>query len=153
MTSRRTAVAERLGLVAAWLIAAAFAVSFVDGIGWPSPGASDAPAGLPHRVAIDPAQGPGGRVQVFNASRRAGMARAATDRLRDAGFDVVEFGTLRVDEPADSSVVLDRTGDPTIARAIAQRLGIAAVRSEPDSTLFVDATVRIGKDWEPGRIR
>ena len=144
---------ERIGLVAAWMVAAAFLVSFVHGVRWPLGEADPPPAAQP-RAAVDPAAAPAGRVQVLNASRRSGMARMATDRLREAGFDVVEIGNLRLPEPADSSVVLDRTGDPAVARAVAQRLGIASVRTEPDSTLFVDATVVIGMDWQPdGRSR
>jgi hypothetical protein len=48
---------------------------------------------------------------------------------------------------ADSSVVIDRVGDLDIARAVAARLGIRRVISEPDTTLLVEATVVVGVDW------
>lgn len=86
------------------------------------------------------------RVEVLNAGGRAGMARQATERLRDRRMDVVYFGNA----PAvERSEVLDRVGRPEWARRAAEALGIGVVRSEPDSTLLVDVTVRLGPDWEP----
>jgi hypothetical protein len=89
-----------------------------------------------------------GRLEVLNASGKAGLARAATDQLRSAGFDVVYFGNAPA-ASGDSSVVIDRIGSDGIARAAAQQIGIARVRSVKDTTLFLDATVVIGKDWPP----
>jgi len=89
-----------------------------------------------------------GRVEVRNASGRAGLARAATDQLRSGGFDVVFFGNAGASE-GDSSVVIDRIGRDDVARAAAQHLGITRVRTARDSTLFLDATIIIGKDWPP----
>jgi hypothetical protein len=150
MKKPSTANLERLGLVAAWIVAGAFVVSFARGVRWPFPGAADPAPALPPRVAIDPGDAPAGRVQVLNGTERAGLARGATERLRASGFDVVAVGNYRPDPLPDSSFVIDRTGDPTIARAVAQRLGIRTVRSDPDSMLFVDATVVLGKDWRAG---
>ncbi|MGI9628458.1 MAG: LytR C-terminal domain-containing protein [Longimicrobiales bacterium] len=95
-------------------------------------------AAPPHRVRVD----------VQNASGVSGAARAATERLRGIGYDVVSFGN------ADSfglerSVVIDRSGDLEMAAAVAQVLGLGRVDSEPDPNLFVDVTVRMGADWSP----
>jgi hypothetical protein len=147
MKARSAANLERLGLVAAWIIAGAFIVSFARGVRWPFRGAADPAPALPHRVAIDPASVDGGTVEVLNGTDRAGLARGVIERLRDGGFDVVAIGNYRAGPLPDSSFVIARTGDPAVARAVAERLGIRVVRSEPDSTLFVDATIVLGADW------
>lgn len=86
------------------------------------------------------------RVEVLNGGGREGMARAATDVLRDGGFDVVFFGNA----PSfgqDSSVVLDRVGRLDMARSVADALGIRQVRSQPDTNLYLDVTVVLGEEW------
>ena len=86
------------------------------------------------------------RVEVLNGGGVAGAAWDATQALRDSGFDVVGFGNAGTYSD-DSSVVMDRVGDLETARRAADALGITQVVSEPDSTLFVDVTVRLGPDW------
>jgi len=111
------------------------------GVGEPEP--PSALPGAPGRVTVE----------VLNAGGQAGVAREATRALRDRGFDVVYYGNL---EPfsRDSSVVLDRTGRGDRARLVAEVLGIAAVRSEPDSSRYLDVTVRLGPEWvRPGTPR
>ena len=88
------------------------------------------------------------RVEVLNGGGHAGAAREATGTLRDAGFDVVFFGNAGTFD-RDSSVVLDRSGTLEWARAAADALGVRNVRSEPDSNLYLDVTVVLGRDWEP----
>lgn len=88
------------------------------------------------------------RVDVRNAAGVAGWARTVTQRLRRAGFDVVDFGNARSFD-LDSSVVIDRVGNLQDAASVAEVLGIRRVVSEPDSNLFVDVTVRVGADWSP----
>lgn len=88
------------------------------------------------------------RVEVLNGGGQAGAAREATDALREAGFDVVFFGNAGTFD-RDSSVVLDRIGEVGRARSVADALGIRSVRSEPDSNLYLDVTVVLGKDWAP----
>jgi hypothetical protein len=86
------------------------------------------------------------RVEVLNAGGRPNLAREATDLLREGGFDVVFFGNAGSFDQ-DSSVVLDRVGRPDLARGVADALAIRSVRSEPDSNLFVDVSVRLGGEW------
>lgn len=88
------------------------------------------------------------RVEVLNGGGRRGMARAATDHLRDRGFDVVYYGNARSFDH-DSSVVYDRVEVPEQARAVAEALGIPVVRTEPDPNLYLDVTVVLGAAWEP----
>lgn len=111
-------------------------------------------AATPARAADSPAVATGAedvpagrvRVQVLNASGRPGLAREATRVLRDRGFDVKEFGNGQ-GFPPDSSVVLDRVGKMEIARQVADAVGIRRVAARPDSNLYLDATVVLGRDW------
>lgn len=88
------------------------------------------------------------RVEVLNAAGIEGLARSATETLRERGFDVVYFGNADSFD-ADSTVVLDRVGRLPAARAVADSLGVRRVWSEPDSNLYLDVTVRLGRDWTP----
>ena len=139
---------ESAALVAAFLLVAAFIASAVFGV-------ARRPDAEP--VAQTPSKplpaAPGkllGRVEVLNATGRSGLARAATEQLRDAGYDVVFFGTNRVN--TDSSVVLDRSGRPDIASGIASALGVTAIRTQKDTTLLLDATVIVGNDWKKRQV-
>ena len=110
---------------------------------WKAAGEPQPPSALPD------AQGRV-RVEVLNGGGLPGAAREATRVLRDLGFDVVCFGNAETFS-GDSSVVMDRVGRPEMAGRVAGALGIGDVRSEPDSTLFVDVTVRLGPEWSsPG---
>ena len=88
------------------------------------------------------------RVQVINTTRTRGLARRATQLLRDQGFDVVEMGT---GGPArDSTLVLDRSGHPAWATTVAQILGPASrAEPRPDSSRYLDVTVLLGSAWRP----
>jgi hypothetical protein len=87
------------------------------------------------------------RVEVLNATRVRGLARQATFFLRDRGFDVVSIGTNS--DQRDSTVVIDRSNHPDWARRLAEAMGGARVESLPDSTLYVDLTVLVGRSWRP----
>ena len=102
----------------------------------------------PIAEAPEPALGVRVRVEVLNGGGRDGVARSATDVLRDAGFDVVFFGNARSFDQ-DSSVVVDRVGELEWARAVADALGIPIVRSDPDPNLYLDVSVVLGRDWVP----
>lgn len=88
------------------------------------------------------------RVEVLNAGGRPDMARRAMDILRSRGFDVVYFGNAE-SFGHDTSRVLDRVGRVEAARDVADALGIEVVESEADRNLYLDVTVRLGRDWEP----
>jgi hypothetical protein len=87
------------------------------------------------------------KVEVQNASGKSGLAKFATGKLRDAGFDVVQFGNAGA--PSTTSQVIDRVGNHKAATDIATSLGITTVTTSIDSSRFVDATVILGKDWPP----
>ncbi|MGH7501243.1 MAG: LytR C-terminal domain-containing protein [Longimicrobiales bacterium] len=149
MSSRasvRRARYETLLLAIVLASASAFVVSFVGGIGGsadtPAPAAieSFAPANLDDTRV--------GRVEVLNGAGEAGWARDATMRLREAGFDVVYFGNATV-TGVDSSIVYSRIMNDEVAHAAARALGITRVVSQPDTTLYVDASILLGADWRP----
>lgn len=87
------------------------------------------------------------RVQVLNATTTRGLARRATDLLREKGFDVVDVGTSK--DRSDSTVVLDRSNHPDWARRVAAALGGAQVIARPDTSRYLDITVLIGAAWRP----
>jgi hypothetical protein len=87
------------------------------------------------------------RVEVLNASGVPGVARRGTERLRSRGFDVVYYGNASGFSP-ESSVVIDRAGNTAAADSVAGALGLRSVRVNPDSTLYLDVTVVLGRDWD-----
>jgi len=117
------------------LLAGSMIVGMVGDAG--APGPVDAPARTVARRV---------RVEVLNASGVSGLARTATERLRDGGYDVVYFGNARGFGP-DTSMVLNRAGEPENAHGVARLLDIARVVTRPDSTLYLEVTVVIGRDW------
>ncbi len=111
--------------------------------------AAPAPSADTTRAAIGRAPTERVRVQVLNATPTHGLARRATDVLRDRGFDVVETGNAPRGTSPESSVVLDRVGRVEIARQVADALGIQRVESNRDTNLILDVTVILGRDWQP----
>ena len=91
------------------------------------------------------AGGPRVTVEVLNASGRPGLARHGTMALRDAGLDVLAFGTA--DTSVDTTVVLVRRGDRDAGERVARALPPAIIRMAPDSMPRVDVTVLLGKSW------
>ncbi|CAN5851296.1 hypothetical protein BH23GEM9_BH23GEM9_17930 [soil metagenome] len=132
-----------VGAVAAFILCAAFLASFLFGLRGRRVESSPQPGTATYQEAPS---GAVGRVEVLNASGRSGQARAAMDRLRAGGFDVVFFGNA-TGQTGDSSVVLVRGPTDVPARAVARHLGIATVRTQVDTALYLDATVVIGRDW------
>ena len=91
---------------------------------------------------------PGGRairVEVLNGSSvsRAGIRLA--EKLRDAGFDVVD---VRNAERSDyeATLVLDRVGEKRWADAVAKRLGAGQPRRQRNDDLLLEVTVILGTD-------
>ncbi len=91
-------------------------------------------------------KGPRIEVEVLNASPTTGLARDATHRLRDAGLDVVYFGSDTL-QNLDSTLILVRRGDTTGAVRARKALGAGRVRAAPDTTRLVDLTIRLGRDF------
>lgn len=133
MKSRTLAILGLLIVILA--IASAMASRMVTGTVFGIGPSSSAPSGV--RI----------RVEVLNATTTRGLARRATDLLREKGFDVVEVGTSR--DRSDSTVVLDRSNHPDWARRVAAALGGAQVIARPDTSRYLDITVLLGATWRP----
>ncbi len=87
------------------------------------------------------------RVEVRNGAGLPGAAERVTELLRRRGFDVVDFGNAdRFDH--ERTHVLDRVGNPGYAREVAAILQGVPIESAPDSSLYLDVTVMIGRDLE-----
>jgi hypothetical protein len=143
---------QTLGLFVTLLAVAALVGSLAWGV-WEhfrAPAAATpapAPAESTRRAAA-----PAGRVrvQVLNATPTHGLARVATNVLRDRGFDVVETGNAPRGTPP-ASIVIDRVGNLAAARQAAGALGIGRVETRRDAGLLLDVTVVLGSDWKaPG---
>jgi hypothetical protein len=114
-------------------------------------GACVVAAGSLLRGALDGPRAPrmqGGqpvRVEVLNGTRvpRAGLALA--ERLRDAGFDVVD---IRNADRADyeKTLVLDRVGEKRWADSVAKRLGAGDPVRQRNDDLLLEVTVILGQD-------
>ena len=87
------------------------------------------------------------RVQVLNTTTSHGLARRATRLLRDRGFDVVDMGNGS--PMLDTTLVLDRSGHPAWAGAVARVLTPARAEARPDSSRYLDVTVLLGRSWRP----
>lgn len=137
---------QNLGLAVTLLAVAVLVVSMVRGM--TGGGGTAAPALSADEVPEPPADPV--RVEVLNASGRAGLARDVMRALRDEGFDVVSIGNAPAGTDPARSRVVDRVGKPERARAVADALSVDSVLSQPDTTLYLDATVLIGRDWKAG---
>lgn len=131
-----------LGLLATALAVLVLVGSMLAGLG-PADGTAVDGADEPLRAEVGDERV---RVEVLNAAGLAGLARAATERIRAAGFDVVYYGNAPT-FGRDTSLVLDRSGRPDAARDVAEAAGIEMVAERPDTSLYLDVTVIIGRDW------
>jgi hypothetical protein len=87
------------------------------------------------------------RVEVLNGSGDRGAARQVAERLRQLGFDVVYFGNA----PSfgrEVTLVVNRSGEPGLARLIADSVGVDSVGTDVDPELYLDASIYLGQDWQ-----
>jgi len=140
---------QTLGLFVTLLAVAALVGSLAWGV-WEHFRAPAAVAPAPARGAPR-AAAPAGRVrvQVLNATPTHGLARRATDVLRNHGYDVLEMGNAPRGTNPRESMVYDRVGDLEAARGVGQALGIARVETRRDPSLLLEVTVILGSDWQP----
>ncbi len=84
-------------------------------------------------------------VEVLNGTRVDGLARAATLRLRQAGIDVVYFGTA-AQASVDTTLIMIRRGDSTAAIRVQDVIGAGRIVMDPDPSLLLDVSVLLGHD-------
>jgi hypothetical protein len=88
------------------------------------------------------------QVEVLNGCGVTGIADRFTDYLRSKDIDVVNTGNYYTFEIAET-MVIDRIGNVSNARKIAQLLGINPDEafSQLNDDYFLDVTVVVGKDY------
>jgi hypothetical protein len=143
--SKRSGCIETAALVLFALVLGAFAAStWMRHLGT-GEGDRAEPAAPADSTARPPLERTRIRVQVRNGSGIPGAAGDVTEYLRNAGFDVVDFGNAEeFDQPR--TVVIDRAGVRERALEVAAALRGVPVRSEVDTTLYLDVTVIVGRD-------
>lgn len=150
MTPGRSPVRLLALVVASGLVVAGIALVLVVVRGRASPDATGPPP--PMHFDPDTVQGSARtRVEVLNASGITGLARRVTERLREAGYDVVYYGNAGSGDPKRTTVLARSTADSLIAAAIGERLGIARVELALDASRMVGVSVVLGKDWQQRR--
>jgi LytR cell envelope-related transcriptional attenuator len=92
--------------------------------------------------------GPRLQLEVLNTTGRQGLARAGVRVLRQAGLDVVYFGTAP-GEALDSTRIVVRRGSAAVGERVRRALGVGKVVVQRDSTLLLDASVLLGRDFAP----
>lgn len=88
-------------------------------------------------------------VEVFNGSKRTGLARLAARRLRKYGIDVVLFATATDTTTRDTTEVILRRGDRGRAEKVLEVLGAGKVVTAIDTLRRVDVTIILGRDYQP----
>lgn len=125
-----------LALIAVGLAGAALATWF----------RASRPEPAAERARRVPGEGDRVVVEVLNTTPSVGLARAATRLLRDAGLDVVYFGS-DTGAVLDSTQVLVRRGPAEGGERVARALRLGGLRAAPDAGRLVDVTVRLGRDF------
>ncbi len=123
------------------------AILVLGGLGWFAVRSLGNRGGMPY--VPDNARAPDGvriKVEVFNGTRTKGLARRATQFLRDRGFDVVGSGTNT--QQRATTVVYDRSGHPDWAGRVGRAMS-APVVTQRDSSRYLDVTVILGANWRP----
>ncbi|RLD12475.1 MAG: hypothetical protein DRI22_05310, partial [Caldiserica bacterium] len=84
-------------------------------------------------------------VDVWNATKRSGLAERISRFLRFYGIDVLEWGNWG--RRKKYSMVIARTGDLKKAHRIARILGIKVVKTDIDRLKMVDCSIVLGEDF------
>jgi hypothetical protein len=89
------------------------------------------------------------QLDVLNGSGTPRLGQRFTDYLRARGFDVVEMGNFK-ESGVELTRVIDRAGDLTAARQVAEALGVPKERviQQIDKNAYLDVSVVIGKDFK-----
>ena len=149
--SRRRGARRRAGPPRMAILGAVLMVAVLLGSAWWGWRAS--------REPVDPAEDPFGsqlelpleaeayaRVEVLNGTGEPGVAQQAAEVLRRGGFDVVYFGNAGSFDILRTKVI-DRVGSRLLADSVARWLGVHTLEVDPDVTLYLDATIILGRDW------
>jgi LCP family protein required for cell wall assembly len=91
-------------------------------------------------------------IEILNGSGNPGQAQGLRNSFLEYGFNVVHFGNaLRNDY--ENTIVIDRVGNPALAKKVADIINCKEVYTRVDKTLLVDVTIIIGNDFEGKYVR
>ena len=129
------------------VVAAAFVLYQMYAISFPSGGVPEQRKGTeqqPPVIAKNVVQ-----IDVLNGCGVPGTGQKATSFLRKSGYDVVDMGNYKTFD-VKQSLVIDRSGNPEVARKLASDLGIDPknVVQQISPEYFVTASVVVGKDFK-----
>ncbi|OGS21590.1 MAG: hypothetical protein A2252_12425 [Elusimicrobia bacterium RIFOXYA2_FULL_39_19] len=85
-------------------------------------------------------------IEVLNASNVSGIALEVTRKLREQGFDVIDYKNTQT--KSVKTIVVDRTGNLKTAQNIANLLNTEEIFTRYDSKRLVDISVYIGEDYK-----
>lgn len=88
------------------------------------------------------------RVEVLNGCGVPRLAKEISWELRRLGFDVVSIGDAHQKDFAQTVVIERRNENLLNARRLAKKIGCKKVIKDIDSTLYLEATLIIGNDYE-----
>jgi LCP family protein required for cell wall assembly len=91
-------------------------------------------------------------IEILNGSNNPGQALSLRNYLLEYGLNIVHYGNaLRSDY--EKSQVIDRTGEPALARKVADIINCTEITTKVDKTLMVDVSIIIGNDFEGQFVR
>jgi hypothetical protein len=88
------------------------------------------------------------QLDVLNGCGQKGVAQRFTDFLRRRNFDVVQSSNYKTFD-VEESLVIDRTGDLSIARKVAYALGVDEknIVQQINPDYYLNVSVVIGRDY------
>lgn len=138
------------------LLVALVSLSVVGAGGWwfvgraNAPGPDGANAPVIEAVSDSSARAPDGvrvRVRVLNGTSTSGLARRGTQRLRDHGYDVIDYSTAP--KPSAETLIEVTAASREWGVRIARALGGGTVREHAEPLPYADVVVTLGSDWKP----
>lgn len=88
------------------------------------------------------------RVEVLNGSGANGIAKKTAQYLKDSKLDVIIISNAKYDT-ISQTIVIDRMKENrAYAKYVAAKLHCSNIADVIDSSLYVDVTVIIGKDYK-----
>lgn len=91
-------------------------------------------------------------IEILNGSGNPGQAQSLRNYFLEYEFNVVHYGNaLRSDY--QKTIVIDRIGNPSLAKRVADIINCNEVYTRIDKTLLVDVTIIIGNDYEGKYVR
>ncbi len=86
------------------------------------------------------------KIAVLNGTDVSGLARRATEILRDKGFDVMEYENAQT--KINKTIIIDHySSDMEYGRIVGRAIGCRNITTKIDSSRIVKVTIIIGKDY------